>query len=83
MLKVFGPDKLRKFGDYVQGFQFMVGEDFEDNLEKSKGDLEKSWLAWITVLLVRFARENADDLKKISKFKNIEKECKDKGYNLL
>lgn len=72
VLRVFGPSQLKGFAKHVKELSYLTEKEINESLAQGQA----RWLAWTALLLTRFAQAYADDLKKITKFKDIEQELK-------
>jgi len=77
ILRIFGPNELKEFAKDVKALSFLHENSIDLFLEESEEPTKERWLAWVSLLLSRFARSHADNLKKILKFTNIEEEVKE------
>lgn len=76
VLRVFGPNELREFAKHVKDLSYLSEDKINSCLGESEEPNKERWLAWTALLLSRFARSHADNLKKILKFDTIEDEVK-------
>lgn len=76
ILRVFGPNELREFAKDVKSLSFLSEDKINNSLGESEESNKERWLAWVALLLSRFARSHADNLKKILKFDNVEEEVR-------
>lgn len=76
ILRVFGPQQLKEFARNVKQLSYLTEEQINESVAESEKPNKERWLAWTALLLSRFAQAHAEDLKKITKFKDIEIELK-------
>lgn len=77
ILSVFGPNELKEFARHVKRLSYLTEKEIDDSMGRSEKSTQERWLAWTAMLLSKFAQAHADNLKKILKYKDLEKEIKE------
>jgi len=83
ILSVFGPNELKEFAKHVKRLSYLTEANVLEGMEEGERSTHERWLAWTAVLLSKFAEEHADNLKKILKYKDLDKEIKEMQLEVI